>query len=533
MTEYVLDQNGHPVVKKKKKHTGLKIFLIVLLVIIVLPIALAYALLYDGNTKQTEVSSDFSITEYANTIMTDSLDFSLDENPRASIRVGDVLFDNLLSLALQKLPSAATSVVKKAYVQIYNNDTYEFYVDLLGYPIFKSRLKLVTTLTQSPNKDTLYLTITDIAIGRLGGLTWVATSFLSDSLFNDLFKNAGLSIKCDLANKRFSYKVEDLFADIANFITGDSKLDSEMIINIAKEFSLNKLLYVHTVDNKLSIDMDLSKIETNSYVNPLWDFITLKDGITIDDIVAQMKSDLKDGSLSPDHNACKAYFESKYQNAIEGIEDVKKDPKFFEKAIVNSTKISGTPQTGITGSGSLAESIFNKFIRASAIMGEAFLFKYKDKKGDYKINYIAIDNAYVDIYNSHLYIVIKLNINGFRTTMSCISELETSNDQFQLRFNIKEIDYGEIKSTKHLMDTVKKFVHDAFISGTILDGTISVDTDGDNFAIIVNYIQGIEAALKQAGLSIVDRNKIEFKGSNIVGQKGDDGHVDVSFAYKI
>jgi hypothetical protein len=100
----------------KKRHTGLKVFLWILLIIVVLPIGLLYGLAYDSSGSAPTEDENFSKDSLVQNIVTSSLDDT------ASSKSMDFTLsqDNLNQILLSTLKDKTSSIpgYEGAYIEI-------------------------------------------------------------------------------------------------------------------------------------------------------------------------------------------------------------------------------------------------------------------------------------------------------------------------------------------------------------------------------------------------------------------------------
>ena len=159
-------------VKKKKRHIGLWVTLIVIFVIVILPIGLVFAFFFDPTHTTNEQlgvkTSGAGDEDIAKRLVVDMFDYTDDDSMNNSLtisineqEVNQALYDNLLST----LDENTRSVVPQAYLDV-GEDNYTFVVELNAFGFFKTRVKLITSLEMTDNPKVVRFNVDDLKIGR-------------------------------------------------------------------------------------------------------------------------------------------------------------------------------------------------------------------------------------------------------------------------------------------------------------------------------------------------------------------------------
>ncbi len=506
----------------KKRAKWPWVLLIIFLIIFILPVVLIYALFYDASTKKVTLQDNLTLTNVGNRIIVDSLDTAKSE-AKIDVIVSENDIDNILHLTMEKY-AANNKFVKKAYMYVKGN-TYNFYIDLDGY-IIKSRLKVTTNLELSEDGSDFVFKIKDIALGRVGGILksskGLIDKFVNEDTINNFIADSGLGLTFDKEQFAIVYPKENLLQDLSKltddqdvglyFDVMDTMLRENMI-----EFDLESGHFAEGV-------VDLSKIQTNDLVTDdeahikvessevealRDDLVTLVDNGDVDPTVESQLSYafsflfggwdyLTDEAKTALADVDFSYIGIDDKEAYEGFGLVDANTKLYEKmkASVDVAKlIDKNLDPRYLDVCTLTETDINNYLAGRSIVGYTSLL-YRQTESSYKINYITVENFYMNIYQNSESVniaemVCKIDVNGYPTSLTFETEMSGSGfSDNKLTFEVKDIQFGET-SAEYLKDDFFAIIYDALndSSDTSLrankeDYTITVD-----FTDIMTYVQ--------------------------------------------
>ena len=477
----VLDTSTNKKEKKpKKKHIGLWITLGILFALIVSPIAAFYIAFYDGETTDFVGDNNVSSMQVMERLSVDSLDNTA-STTKVEFKLTQDDLDQMLYSAANNMPDEANKYLKKIYVEIIGNE-YNFYVDA-EVPLFKSRIRLITEFSEEKNgssqKDDKFLfTIKDAKLGRVGGLLNIVfkygSSVLSDDVLNNAFASIGLSVKSDLANRRLVYSKSDMLKDIEDKMSVSET--NRLYFSILEDFLENNLLSFDFASSAgIYASANMMSLSTNAtYCTPDKE-LGIDVGSYRDKVVTLLNNGVVDTThiqnsfeyLFHGYDKCSAadreYMVSKDLTSV-GISDnvnYKGTDLNYTKQVDEVLKEQITTENIALGEvGKLYEENLNDVLKTTQIMGYTYLLYRQVSDNNYKVNYITIDNFYVNIVNSHMYLVVTANINGYKTSIIFDCE-RTSCSNYTMNLRTSKVYYGQHAASQVLTTLFYDLVSEA------------------------------------------------------------------------
>lgn len=501
------------------------VLLVSFLLFTVAPLAIGYVVFQDSNTKRVDIQPNFSMSEMGKRIGVDSLD-KTEEEEKISMFVSENDMDNILESALNKV-GIKSQFVKKAYVEI-KGRRYTFYIDLDAY-VMKSRIKIITNLSESEDKKDFVFTIKDMAVGMMTGLVkptkLVVQRFVNEELINTVFKQAGLSITFDKTNYVLRYPKKDVMSDI-NSMGGNNNMG--LYYDIVQTL-VEKDMAVFDLDspNFLDVTMDLKQLKTNEYVTDDEFHIKVDHAEVGTKCRDKLVTLVNEGELDPTSqtfnkdlmNVFGFLFSGGYERLndeqkelidsidfsivdINNVETYKgfnlnNNPSYLTDKMKDSLMTFDDLEHNQTEVTILNEKDLNNYIAGRNIIGFTTLM-HRQTPESYKINYMTVDNFYANIYHDGdeqiAEFVCKININGYPTSLAFVSNADIQNDS--IIFTIKDdgVKYGSIAAPE-LNNQFFNVMKGALNNG---DSTISAETteDGKN-TISMHFTNIVEEAKKQ------------------------------------
>ena len=517
----------------KKFFKGL---LITLVVLIILPIALLFIFVFD--TGRMAVTYDDNFTQEAMTkkLAVDSLDHTVDEKlVKFSLTEQDI--NNYIYAAIKDNDKLNKYLTQLA-IDI-KDDSYVLNVSGKAW-FFETRAKLTTTLSKETvvsadgEKEAFVLTVKKMTLGRLTKLKEVISFFLSRYINNETIDalTAAIHLHSDLKNSKLFIYTEDLREMINKGISGGSG-SSDFYFSFINDFlDLNLIKIDFYGGESLSIDVNLERLTGNDYDASLgenvyypmnYDATTTK--LTINgeekklslDVIREALVSLMNQQLinTSNLNAVSDYLFHGYNgtNAPEanltsiGI-PVKETYKRFN--LVTSEDIDVILANAIStfdgyslslnsfDIAKLKESEINLFMKTQSALGHKFFLQREVADGQNKINYIALDNAYMNLYGDAAIISVGLNINGLETWTTLKMDADKSNtDTHKLVYKPADLYFGKASEKLTVSDESKKVIYETLAEAVNQssfkferDGTMTISFD----SLFTNAVNSIDTS---------------------------------------
>lgn len=446
---------------------------VILVIFIVLPISIAFIVLYDGNTKKINIPEQTStefMNSYKETIVRDSMDYT-DQTGIVDFKISEDNFNTLLYYAYagnEEIDPQVLKYIPKAYIDINpNKSQYVFYVEA-KVAFFKTRVSLVTEVSEMEGEKGLALTMHEAKVGKLSALVDIADSIVSEDTMDGLFTGTGLNFTVDWSKKQIQYKVTDLLNDfnIAN-AAGGSNLFAQLIGDIFRD-NPEVIGFDFYKDRAMNIEFDLHSAHNTDVPAPAVFDNTI--AATIDHF-----SSIKDRLLTEDE--INDYFYAAAQS--NGEKPAKSEKSVQEYLDANKTSFISTY---------LTEDEFNTFVRGSDLVAKSYPFYDKTSMTDRKMNFVVINDFYCDVKPSgKVDFVIGININGYDTQMvintTMAETLITKGTNTVLEFTMDDIHYGSISMFENgqpkqiILDLIKE----GFKKGDASDDLIQIDGNKISF----------------------------------------------------
>lgn len=474
--------------KKKKKHRFLKwligiIFTLLLIVAIV--IGLAYYFLYDKTDGTSNADKTRSNSEVMNEVMAKGFDnISATKMAKYSFTKADL--DQLLYLNIDN-NKLVSGVFEKSYVEI-NGSNYKFYVQA-KYWIAKTRICIDTTLTTDKDNRQFVFTINDIMVGKIKGaykiLDMFASKYISNDNLNSLFASMGFHMTTDLSINKITYSFDNMSKDITNLIGTSSELGTTLTPIVSFLFE-NNLIGTDDTSNDLSFYIDFADTASNSTYMDASQISKTNGNLTLGDIPSNVNALINDGNITSDNsNLVFTYLVKGYsamtddeKNTIASLNlpsSVLGNKKYDEyEGIVKSKEVSsiyvetaknlsvnGTMSDNTLAYTYLTESYLNSALSYYGLVGTSMVMN-GTIEGKSHLTYIVIDDIYTNIVDDHIYYIIRLNINGYLTSLIYSTVLDTYDaSNFTFSFKQENIYLGTLKANDGLADVFFKYLSQA------------------------------------------------------------------------
>lgn len=502
-TPVAISQSPKP---KKKGHKALWITLIVIasiLLVILVPVIVIYCLLLDGKTVDVPVKDNYPSDQVLGNVVADGFATT----PSGKLQVG-LTQDTLNQLIYNAIQPQLQKPVNKVYVQI-EDGKYVFYAEL-DIPMLKTRAKIVTDLAfDDANKAlvdrTLYFNIEALKVGSLD-VTGIAESYLSKNMdlssLNATFAQNGISATFDPDRWRIAYPVKAMIADAEKKVSGNEK---DLVDALVSTALANDLLAIEPeTDSGIQASLDLSGMAQNA------DRLT-KDKDTNVDLTpaSQALATLLNAQIVTPGDATLVfqYLVRGWANsgsntqAIVGNLDLASvgipDPKAyagllpdigkgfdFKKALVDQLTFDVNHPTAVA---KLGEDDLRSLIYQGGFLGYSYPILAQNDSG-YRVSYVSIDDAYVNLLDGKLELVFGIDVNGFETYL--IADMtKTSYQNHALTLSIDDFYLGNYRLSGEVSDYLVGLFHEAIGTNEYL----KIDTA--NKALVVDFNSAIDSAI--------------------------------------
>ena len=520
----------------KKFFKGL---LLTLVVLIILPIALLFifvfdtgkmAVTYDDNFTQEAMSKKLVVDSLDNTVTDKKVEFSISEQDINNYIHAAIKDNTLLNKYLTQL---AIDIKEDSYV-----------LNVSGKAWFlETRAKLTTTLSKETvvsadgEKEAFVLTVKKMTLGRLTKLKEVISFFLSRFINNetiDALTNS-IHLHSDLKNSKLFIYTSDLREMINKGISGGSGT-SDFYFSFINDFlDLNLINIDFYGGESLNIDVNLERLTGNDYDASLGENVYYP--MNYDATTTKLLINGEEKKLSLDVirealvylmnqpnptvnmsniNLVSAFLFNGYNgtNVVNGVDlspigiTVPETYRGFN--LVTSEDIDTILANAIStfdgysmslnsfDIAKLKESEINLFMKAQSALGHKFFLQREVSDGQNKINYIALDNAYMNLYGDAAIISVGLNINGLETWTTLKMDADLANtDTHKLVYKPGNLYFGKASENLTVSEESRKVIYETLAEAVDQssfrfdrDGTMTISFD----SLLTNAINGIDTS---------------------------------------
>ena len=543
------DENSTEAPKKKHKHLFLKIFIPILVVLVVVPVVFLYAFIYDTSGEAVEVDENYSIKD----TITRLLNKSLDETKETGTLVASVEEADLNQVIMGPLNKANKNMngYYGGYVEI-TDENYVFHLKIKPSPIFETHIALYTTIGETEDATAYRFAISGAKIGRLSVSANYAVNYLKGRIpedkVNEVFASAGTHVTVDYDNKQFIYKKSDIRDDLLAYL-GPGEEDF-FYAALSALFDMDVVDIDFNDDKKCTVSVDLSSLSTNgaSYVPDS----TRVSPTDFSKYITKTESLLDEGTISEDDAQ---YVYDYFMFGYDGINSDKKAVVDASLASVDLSDIGISSYKDYTGlglgedldtdamvadletnlaalivagatsgsAGSISEGELTDYMKTSDLIGNSYLFISEDDDGAHNVNYIGIDDVYIDLANDKMTLNIGFSFNGYETWLvGGFSFLEDEDNEYGFSLSFDTLSFGEhdlsdagaANFRSSLFNIMASSVNGYLEYFTVDDTTSTIDVDLSNAIVGSNF----DNARKEAGYAL----DITLKGEGA----SSDGYVD-------
>ena len=511
---------------KKKKAKWPWVLLILFLIFVLGPIVTFYILFYDSNSKRVILYDDASLTNIGNRIIVDSLDTAPTEH-MIDVKITEQDIDNILHVAMDKIQEKV-KFVKKAYMYAKGN-TYNFFFDVDGV-VIKSRVKVSTNMEVSEDGKDFVFKVKDVAVGRVGGVLtpakWLFNRFITPEKVAEVLSASGLSLTFDAEQFAIIYPKASLIEDLDK-LTGsqDIGLYFDVMETIIREDMMDFKL---DTDNFIDGVVDLEQLQTNEMVTDDAAHIHVTSEQVQekrDDLVSLITSNYIDASdklqtmyafdfliggwdyLSAEGKEKLSDVEFSYvgidtKETYTGLGQYKPEETLVEKmkeSLHVNMLLDKTLNPRYTDLCVLSETDINEYIAGRSIVGYSSLL-YRNTPEGWKVNYITIENFYMNIYKNAdnkdiAEMVCKIDVNGYTTSLTLETEMIGDGNFIdnKLTFQVKSTQFGSYNA-ENIKDDFFGIMSDAINN----EGDSSLIVNKEDYTISVDFTNIMEFARSKA-----------------------------------
>ena len=436
-----------------------KVLLILLVIFVVLPVALAFIFIFDTGKMPVDYDDNFNKEEWSKALVVDSLDYAPTEQvARFSVSENDI--NNFIHDAL-KDNAKFNEYVTQLAVDI-TDDSYV--INVSGkLSFFETRAKLTATLEKMMvasngfEEEAYVFTVKGVSLGRLTKIKEVIMFFLRQFLNNETLDalTTELKIHTDLKNSCIFIYASDLRDLINNVVMSDGAGENAFFFTFINDFLNQGLLEFNFYRNdEFGIDVKLNKLTGNDYGEGQYVYynmpyedtatkltingvekklsldvireaiVSLLNSNTID--VAQMSTvsdylfygyDPADGGNAPSCDLSSIGITNK--TAYVGFKDVITETSMDSIFVSRVAEFAGyDPSLHTFDLVELHESDVNGYMKSQKMLGIKYFLERTVDGNTHKANYIALDNAYINLTSNKAIITAGLNINGLETIVT-------------------------------------------------------------------------------------------------------------------
>ena len=511
---------------KKKKAKWPWVLLILFLIFIVGPIVAVYALFYDASSKRVVLYDNLSLTEVGNRIIVDSLDPAPTEEI-IDVKITEQDIDNMLYLAMSKIQEKV-KFVKKAYMNA-KGSSYNFFLDVDGV-IIKSRVKVSTNMEISADGKDFIFKVKDVALGRVGGILtpakWAFNRFITPEKVAEVLSASGLSLEFDAEQFAIIYPKASLIADLDK-LTGSQSIGlyfdvMETIIREdlmdfrvntnnfldgvvdLKQLQTNELVtdddqHIHVTSEQIQAKRDdLISLITAGYIDPT---NKLETTYAFDFLVGgwqYLSNEGKETLQSTDFS----YVDILDKENYAGLGQYKPEETLVEKmkeSLDINRLLDKTLDPRYTDLCVLSEKDINDYIAGRSIVGYSSLL-YRETPEGWKVNYITIENFYMNIYKNSdnkdiAEMVCKIDVNGYTTSLTLETEMigDGSFTDNKLTFQVQTTQFGSYNA-----ENIKDDFFGIMSSAINNEGDSSLVVNKEDYTISVDFTNIMEFARDKA-----------------------------------
>lgn len=496
----------------------IKSLIIILVIFVVIPITLLFVFVFDTSRMNVTYDENFNGEKWTNALVMDSLDHTVSEK-KVKFSVTESDLNNFINATLKDSPEI-TQYLTQLAVDI-KDDSYELSASGKFY-FFETRARLSVKLSRemvssgTEQKEALVLQIENLTLGKISKLKEVIMFFVKQFLSNDMMDNFAqdFNLHFDLANDKLFIYMDDLKA-LINDVASDDGGDSDFFFTFLNDFfDQNLITFNFYADEALSVEVDLEPLTGNDfddgqYVYYPMEYDNTTTNLTIDgetkklslDVIKEALVALLNAGLieEADLSTVSDYLFNGYE--FDGLGNNAPDADLSIIGINNKTTYPGfnlvtaTSLEDIVSSSvasfqdydpgedqfdlaNIREADVNTFLKSQELFGNKFFLTREVEEDDYKVSYIALDNAYINLTDANAYMSLGLNLNGLETIITlAMANDDTNTDPEKLIYDVENIYFGAEEEDFTVSEGTRTFLFET-LAETIQDGAFTFSNDG-------------------------------------------------------
>lgn len=491
-----------------------KALIILLIVFIIIPVALVFILFFDTGKMKVNYDDNFKNEDWSKALVVDSLDYT-ESDKAAKFIVSEEDINNLIHAAFKDnkdlsnyLTQLAVDITDDHYII---NASGKFY-------FFETRAKLHATLDRkivsngTTEAEAFVFSVDKMSLGRLTHLKEVVMFFLKQFLKNSTLDalTASLKIHTDLQNSCIFIYSTDLREILNSAVTGENGTSDFYFAFINDFLDKNLLEFDFYGHDAFTISVGLDKLTGNDYgegeyvcYDMKYDQTETKLNINGEEkklslkVIKEALKYLLDNNIIPETEMARVsdYLFHGYDGSYLPDGDfssigipVKTTYAGFN--LSNADSLENTLKQGVSSFADytpssdsfdivkINENVINDFLKTQNVFGMKYFLTRQLKEGGIKINYIALDNAYINLLKESCIITIGLNINGLETIITLEMELDKNNeDSSKLVYNAANTYFGK-KSENLLLNSETESVIFETLANAVVSSTFKFDSEG-------------------------------------------------------
>ena len=483
-----------------------KALIIILIVFIIIPVALVFILFFDTGKMKVTYDDNFKNEEWSKALVVDSLDYT-ESDQAAKFIVTESDINNLIHAAMKDNKELSNYLTQLA-VDI-QNDQYVINASGKLY-FFETRAKLHAKLERkivsngATEAEAFVFSVDKLSLGRLSHLKDVVMFFLKQFLKNSTLDalTASLKLHTDLQHACIFIYASDLRDILNNAITGDNGSSGFFFSFINDFLDMNLLEFDFYGNDAFTVSVNLKRLTGNDYgegqyvaYNMKYDDTTTKLNINGEEkklslkVIKEALKYLMDNNIIPEtemtrlsdylfHGYDGSYLPDADLSSI-GI-PIKTTYQGFN--LVNAESLENTLKEGVSSFADysssintfdivkLNESVINDFLKTQNVFGMKYFLTRDVKDNGVKINYIALDNAYINLLNEGCIITVGLNLNGLETIITLEMELDKNNDDSsKLVYNASRTYFGKKSENLSLSNDTEELIFETLADAVVSD----------------------------------------------------------------
>lgn len=544
----------------KKFFKGLAIILIVFIII---PVALVFILFFDTSRMKVDYDDTFKNEDWASSLVVDSLDYTESEKAAKFIVTQDDI-NNLIRGAIKD-----NNDLNKYLTQLAVEITDDHYVINASGKLyfFETRAKLHATLDRAVvdngamQAEAFVFTVDKLSLGRLTHLKEVVMFFLKQFLKNSTLDalTASLKIHTDLQHSCIFIYADDLREIINSAVTGENGT-AGFFFSFLNDFLNEKQLEFDFYGNKaFTVSVGLNKLTGNDYGEGEFVAYNMKyedteTKLTIEgqekklslNVIREALKYLIDHDIMPESEMLRVsdFLFHGYDGVFTPDCDLSSIGIPVKNAyagfnLSNAESLENTLKSGVSSFADyspavdsfdivkLNESTINDFLKTQNVFGMKYFLTRNVKDNGIKINYIALDNAYLNLLDESCIVTLGLNLNGLETIITLEMALDKSNeDTSKLVYNSASTYFGKKEEKLSMSNDTENLLFET-LADAVSSSTFKFSREG-TLTIAFNNIITQATNMINTGDSTYDNMYKEFlkNGSNhsirVSGEKVED-----------